>query len=727
MNIVYDEEYKSFHLYNEKISYVMKIEKNCYLSHCYFGKRIRRWNEAAKMYYYDRGFCANPDETDRTFSLDTMPGEYPDFGQGDFRSPAMELEFQDGDRNTRFHYAGYQISAGKLSPEKLPHVYVESDKEAMTLEIWMKDEVRGLRLSLYYTIYEDAVLTRFVSIKNESEDIVKIHRLLSMSLDLGEQDYDILTLGGAHTEEKNVYRRHLLGDSIVVESSRGTSSPQATPFLGIMRKETTEEQGEVFGANLIYSGNFWGCVQCGQYGTTRIQLGINPFQFCWNLKPGEQFDTPETVLVYSTEGLGGMSAIFHRLYRKRVCRGKFREKERPVLLNSWEGMYFAISEEKMLELADTAVEAGIELLVMDDGWFRGRNSDTTSLGDWVEDQEKFPEGLQKLAEKVREKGVEFGIWFEPEMVSPESELYKKHPDWVIRSKRYRPIRSRNQLVLDLANPEVREYLIEALSKILKNGNITYVKWDMNRHLTDLGSAFLNRENQGELSHRYVLGLYSILEYLTEMFPDVLFESCSSGGGRFDAGMLYYMPQTWTSDNTDAVCRLKIQHGTSMLFPTVSMGAHVSAVPNHQVGRTTSLETRYIVAAAGNLGYELDLQKLSQDEMELIKKQIAQYKKIRRTVQFGAYYRLADPFSENQSAWNFVSEDGKQIVFSHVQILARSAYRIPTLRLRGLDPKAEYKNVETGEVFGGDELMYAGITIPRVRQDFSATMIIFEKM
>ena len=457
----------------------------------------------------DRGFCANPDETDRTFSLDTMPGEYPDFGQGDFRSPAMELEFQDGDRNTRFHYAGYQISAGKLSPEKLPHVYVGSDKEAMTLEIWMKDEVRGLRLSLYYTIYEDAVLTRFVSIKNESEDIVKIHRLLSMSLDLGEQDYDILTLGGAHTEEKNVYRRHLLGDSIVVESSRGTSSPQATPFLGIMRKETTEEQGEVFGANLIYSGNFWGCVQCGQYGTTRVQLGINPFQFCWNLKPGEQFDTPETVLVYSTEGLGGMSAIFHRLYRKTCVSGKIQRKGKAGSFKQLEGMYFAISEEKMLELADTAVEAGIELLVMDDGWFRGRNSDTTSLGDWIEDQEKFPEGLQKLAEKVREKGVEFGIWFEPEMVSPESELYKKHPDWVIRSKRYRPIRSRNQLVLDLANPEVREYLIEALSKILKNGNITYVKWDMNRHLTDLGSAFLNRENQGELSHRYVLGLYSI--------------------------------------------------------------------------------------------------------------------------------------------------------------------------------------------------------------------------
>lgn len=727
MNIVYEEKSKIFHLYNEKISYVMKLEKDCYLSHCYFGKRLRRWSGSAGMYYYDRGFCANPDETDRTFSLDTMPGEYPDFGQGDFRSPAMELEFLDGDRNTRFYYVGHRISEGKAKPKNLPHVYVEDDAEAMTLEIWMKDEVRGLKLSLYYTIYEDAVLTRFVSLKNESENTVAIHRLLSMSMDLQEQDYDILTLGGAHTEEKNVYRRHLVGDSIVVESNRGTSSPQATPFLGILRRDTTEEQGEAFGVNLIYSGNFFGCVQCGQYGTTRVQLGINPFQFCWNLKPKEQFDIPEAVLVYSQEGLGGMSAIFHRLYRKRVCRGKFRDQERPVLLNSWEGMYFALSEEKLLGLADEAVKAGIELLVMDDGWFRGRNSDTTSLGDWVEDKEKFPNGIQNLAKKVREKGLEFGIWFEPEMISYESELYKQHSDWVIKSHCYSPIQSRNQLVLDLSNPKVCEYLTEAISEILKDGNITYVKWDMNRHLTDLGSTFLDRESQGELSHRYVLGLYSILEQLTESFPDVLFEGCSSGGGRFDAGMLYYMPQTWTSDNTDAVCRLKIQHGTSLLFPAISMGAHVSAVPNHQVGRTTSLETRYLVAAAGNLGYELDLKKLSQGELEQIKKQIVQYKRLRRTVQFGEYYRLADPFTENQAAWNFVSEDGKQVIFSHVQILARSAYRIPTLRLRGLDPKAEYKNTETKEVFGGDELMYAGITIPRVRQDFSGTMIVFEKI
>ena len=727
MNIIFDRNAKLFHLYNEKISYIIRIEKNNYLSHCYFGRRIRSWNGSANMYYYDRGFCANPDRDDRTFSLDTMPGEYPDFGQGDFRSPAIELEFEDGDKNTRFIYKDYSIRRGKPKQRGLPHVYIENDNEAMTLEIFMEDSVRGLNLCLYYTIYEDSVITRYTSIENVGRCSTKIHRLLSMSMDLKEQNYDVMTLGGAHTEEKNVYRRQVAGDSIVIESNRGTSSPQATPFWGLMRRETTEEQGEALGINLIYSGNFWGCVQCGQYGSTRVQLGINPFQFEWNLEPGEKFNTPEAVLVYSVQGIGGMSEIFHRLYRNRVCRGVHRDRERPILLNSWEGMYFDINEEKILRLADKAAEAGIELLVIDDGWFKGRNSDTTSLGDWTEDRNKFPKGIQNLAKRVREKGVEVGIWFEPEMISPESELYKQHEDWVIRSRSYEPTMSRNQLVLDLSNPEVCAYLVEAVSQILASGEITYVKWDMNRHLTDLGSAYLEKKKQGELSHRYVLGLYSILEELTERFPKVLFESCSSGGGRFDAGMLYYMPQTWASDNTDAVCRLKIQHGTSILFPAITMGAHISAVPNHQVGRVTALETRYAVAAAGNLGYELDFQKLSQGEMEVITKQIAEYKRIRRTIQFGKYYRLANPFEENQASWNFVSEDGTQIIFVHIQVLARSAYRIPVLRLRGLEPKSDYRNIDTGEIFGGDELMYGGITIPRVRQDFSSTMILFEKV
>lgn len=645
---------------------------------------------------------------------------------GGLRSPAYELEDRNGDKNARFFYNGYRILSGKIAPDGLPHVYTDADTEAMTLEITLQDKVRNQRILLYYTIYEDAVVTRFAKWINDGTEPIEICRFLSMNMDLPTQEYDVLTLSGAHTEEKNVYRRPLCADSVTIESSRGTSSPQATPFIGLLSPGTTEEQGEVLGVNLIYSGNFYGCVQCGQYGTIRVQLGINPYQFGWQLAPGTSFCTPEAVLVYSVNGLAGMSNIFHRLYRTRVCRGWYRDRERPVLLNSWEGMYFEINEEKMLTLAEEAAELGIELLVMDDGWFKGRNTDTTSLGDWTEDKKKFPDGLQSLAEKVKQKGIDFGIWFEPEMISRESDLYREHPDWVIRSPLYEPILSRHQLVLDLSNPAVCEYLIEAVSKVLVPGNISYVKWDMNRHLTDLGSAYLDRKNQNELSHRYVLGLYQVMETLTERFPQVLFESCSSGGGRFDAGMLYYMPQTWTSDNTDAVCRLKIQHGTSFLFPTVTMGAHVSACPNHQVGRTTPLATRFAVAAAGNLGYELDLKKLLKEEKKEVREQIAEYKRRRRTVQFGTYYRLADSFQENQSAWNIVSEDGMEVIFTHVQILARSAYRVPVIRLKGLDPDAVYTDCETGQEYGGDELMYAGIRIPRIRQDFSSTTMVLRK-
>lgn len=726
MQIIFDEKQQIFHLYNEKISYVIQVEKQRYLKHCYYGKRLKKWRGGIQSFYYDRGFCANPVVEDRTFSLDTQQREFPESGQGDFRSPAYELMDAQGDRNARFFYQGFQILKGKTAPEGLPHVYTEQVAEAMTLEITLQDEVRNQRILLYYTIYEDAVVTRFAKWINDGKEPVEISRFLSMSMDLPTQGYDVLTFAGAHVEEKNMYRRPLCADAVVIESRRGTSSPQATPFLGLLSSQTTEEQGEVLGVNLIYSGDFYGSVQCGQYGTTRVQIGLNPFQFQWKLHPQESFCTPEAVLVYSEQGLGGMTEIFHKLYRERVCRGTYREKERPVLLNSWEGMYFDINEEKILNLAEEAAELGIELLVMDDGWFKGRNTDTTSLGDWVEDKTKFPDGLQNLAKRVKQKGIEFGIWFEPEMISEKSDLYRTHSDWVIRGPLYDPIRSRHQLVLDLSNPAVCEYLIQSVGRILEPGNISYVKWDMNRHLTDLGSVYLGRENQMELSHRYVLGLYHVMETLTERFPQVLFESCSSGGGRFDAGMLYYMPQTWTSDNTDAICRLKIQHGTSFLFPPVTMGAHVSACPNHQVGRTTPLATRFAVAAAGNLGYELDLKNLSKEEKEEVKAQIKEYKKRRRTVQFGTYYRLANPFCENQSAWNIVSEDGMEVIFTHVQILARAAYRMPVIRLRGLDPDAIYTDCATGQEYGGDELMYAGIRIPRIRQDFSSTTIVFRK-
>lgn len=411
MQISFEEEQQVFHLYNDKISYVIQVEKQRYLKHCYYGKRIKRWHSGIKDYYYDRGFCANPIAEDRTFSLDTQLREFPESGQGDFRSPAYELEDRNGDKNARFFYNGYRILSGKIAPDGLPHVYTDADTEAMTLEITLQDKVRNQRILLYYTIYEDAVVTRFAKWINDGTEPIEICRFLSMNMDLPTQEYDVLTLSGAHTEEKNVYRRPLCADSVTIESSRGTSSPQATPFIGLLSPGTTEEQGEVLGINLIYSGNFYGCVQCGQYGTIRVQLGINPYQFGWQLAPGTSFCTPEAVLVYSVNGLSGMSNTFHKLYRTRVCRGWYRDRERPVLLNSWEGMYFEINEEKMLTLAEEAAELGIELLVMDDGWFKGRNTDTTSLGDWTEDKEKFPDGLQSLAKKVKQKGIDFGIWF----------------------------------------------------------------------------------------------------------------------------------------------------------------------------------------------------------------------------------------------------------------------------------------------------------------------------
>ena len=725
MNIEFLEQENTFHLYNEQISYLFQIVKGKYLMHCYYGRRLKEYHGSRKNYIYDRGFCSNPDPEDKTFSLDTILREYPDYSHGDFRNPAYVLESEDGDTVTRFYFKEYQIITGKKTPKGLPNLYVESEKEAMTLEIILSDEQLHAELILNYTIYRDyPVITRNVEVYNHSKKKLKIKNLMSMSIDLQESNWDILTLGGSHVNEKNIYRRKVTSDTILIESSRGASSPQSTPFIGLLRSETTEELGEAIGINFIYSGNFTGIVQKNQYGTMRVQMGMNPLTFCWELEEEGRFLSPEVVMVYSTEGLGGMSRCFHQLYRKHICRGIYRDKKRPILLNSWEAMYFDVSEEKILQLAKQAAELGIELLVLDDGWFQGRDSDTTSLGDWVVDLEKFPHGLQYLCDEMKKMGIQFGIWFEPEMISEKSELYKKHPEWVIRSRVYEPIVSRNQYVLDLSNQEVCDYLVEKISKILNKCDISYVKWDMNRHITDIGSS---RERRvGELSHRYILGLYSILEKLNQRFPHVLFEGCSSGGGRFDAGMLYYMPQTWTSDNTDAIARLKIQQGTSVLFPTITMGSHVSQVPNHQVGRITPLDTRFHVAMAANLGYELDVNQLSTEEKNEIKKQIEFYKEIRETVQFGTYYRLVDSFKENAGAWEIVSQDGKEVIVTYVQILSQAAYQVPVIYLKGLDENEKYIEVKSGNSYGGDELMFAGITIPRERCDFKSFLFHFRK-
>ena len=718
----------TFSIDNGRISYILSLEKDKYLMHRYFGRYINQYAGSAQPFFFDRGFCSNPDPEDKKFSLDTLPQEYPDMNQGDFRSPAYIIQTEDGCRVTRFFYKGYEIVHGKPELEGLPSVYAEGKDEAETLCITLEDECLQAQIRLYYTVFRDFDgICRHVEIVNQGEKEIYIERLMSMSMDFSGTDYDLLTLSGSHTWEKNINRRAISGDSVVIESSRGCSSPQENPCVILMDKESTEYQGQVWGFNYVYSGDFQAVVQTGQYRTVRVQMGMNPQTFGWRLGGGEKFVSPETVMVYSCSGLNGMSQTFHSLYRKRLCRGIYRDKVRPILLNSWEAFYFDIYEEACLSLAAQAADLGVELFVVDDGWFVKRNTDCAALGDWREDREKFPGGIYSLAEKIREIGMGFGIWFEPEMVSPDSDLYRAHPDWIIRSSLYDPVLSRAQYVLDLSNPEVCDYIYQSVADILKKTKAAYVKWDMNRHITDLGSAYLEGKRQRELSHRYILGLYSILERLNRNFPEVLFEGCSSGGGRYDAGMLYYMPQTWASDNTDAVCRLKIQYGTSILFPAITMGSHVSDVPNHQVGRITPLSTRFAAAMSGNLGYELDLRKMSEEERRDVKEEIGFYKTIREVVQMGRFYRLKNPQSSNEGAWNFVSEDGRTVIYCYFRILSDPLSLSFPVKLKGLDPDSVYRLEENGLCYGGDELMYSGITSYPEKGDFSSHVYIFRKI
>ena len=728
MNIIYDSSTKTFHLHNKNMSYVMKVIKDGYLSHLYWGKKINKYNESNPIGFYDRGFCPNPDPTDRTFSLDTIPHEYSAYGNGDFRTPAYQVEQENGSRVTDIRYKGHRIYDGKPSLDGLPSTYIEDDLEAKTLEIVMEDKLIGLEVTLIYTIYRDMdVIARSVKFKNYGKESLTLERALSASVDFRDKDFELITLYGAHTNEKNIARRPIIFGIQMVESSRGASSPQQAPFIALVRKNTDEDHGEVYSFNFVYSGNFMAQVQVDQYCNTRVNMGLNDFDFSWLLESGETFQTPEVIMTYSSKGLNEMSRTYHNLYLNRLCRGKFKNKHRPILINNWEATFFDFNADKIEDFAKEAKNLGMELFVLDDGWFGKRNDDKSSLGDWFVDRNKLPKGLDDLVKKITDLGLEFGIWFEPEMISEDSNLYKIHPDWCLRVPSRDPIVGRNQLVLDLSRREICDYVIESVSNILSNPLITYVKWDMNRHLTDLWSNELPPKRQKETAHRYMLGLYYILENLTRKFPDVLFESCSSGGGRFDAGMLYYMPQTWTSDNTDAVCRMKIQYGTSLVYPPITMGAHLSDVPNNQVGRVTPLETRAHVAMSANFGYELDLTKISEEEKESIKEQVKLYKEIRDIVQFGDFYRILSPFEGNEAAWNMVSKNKEEFVGMYFKILSDPATSIKILKFKGLNPNYYYEDIETKEVFGGDELMNVGITLKRVKKDFISKLWRFKKV
>ncbi|RRJ65264.1 alpha-galactosidase [Paenibacillus oralis] len=724
MPIFFDEAQGLFHLQSRNTSYIIQLVRG-YAAHAYFGAKLRRdGNLDELLTFMERAsFSPNPLPDDKSISLDTLPQEYPQYGTGDFRSPAYEVRLANGARATELTYKSHRIIPGKPALEGLPAVYVERESEAETLELELFDTVSGLTVYLSYTVFADFdAIARSTRFRNDSGEAMHIERALSASVDFADASYDALYLSGAWARERHVQRRRLAPGVTGIGSRRGASSHQQNPFLALLRPDANERQGEVYGFSLIYSGNFTAEAEVEQFGTTRVSIGINPFDFTWKLAPGETFQTPEAVLLYSDKGLGGMSRTFHQLYRTRLCRGKFRDQERPILVNNWEATYFDFNADKIEAIAKAASELGIELFVLDDGWFGRRDSDNSSLGDWFEDRRKLPDGLDDLARRVKETGLQFGLWVEPEMVSPDSDLYRAHPDWCLHVPGRRRTEARDQLVLDMSREDVRQYLYERLSGIFSCMPISYVKWDMNRNMTEVGSAASPAERQGEIAHRYMLGLYELLERLTGEFPHILFESCSGGGGRFDPGMLFYMPQTWTSDDTDAVERLKIQYGTSIVYPISTMGAHVSAVPNHQVERTTSLSFRGDVAMSGNFGYELDLTKFTDEEKNTAKAQIAMYKEIRGLVQQGDLYRLQSPFEGNETSWMFVSPDKNEALLFYFRVLAEPNGPLRNVKLEGLDPAKDYAVVGNGKVYGGDRLMSAGLSVASVRGDFSSMMV-----
>ena len=727
-SIVYNQDNNTFILNSNKTSYILKVLDSGHLAHLYWGRRLRSTNLDYVIRSRNWGsFLANTDNKEN-FMLESIPQEYPGYGATDLRSPALQLQFSDGTSATDFRYVSHKIYEGKNKLENLPATYTENNDEATTLEIVLKDTLKPVEIVLTYSVFKDFdAITRNVKVRNVGYEDVKILRVLSANVDFNDDDFDMIQLSGSWARERHFIRQPLRSGSQSIESRRGASSHAQNPFIALARKDTTEIKGDIYGFSFVYSGNFLANVEVDMFYNSRVQIGINPFDFSWLLKENEEFQSPESVLVYSPNGMTGMSHIYHNLYGKRLARGEHRDKIRPILINNWEATYFDFNETSIKNIAKEASNLGMELFVLDDGWFGKRNNDDCSLGDWFVNEEKIKGGLGKLSKEINDMGLQFGLWFEPEMVCPVSELYEKHPDWCIHIPGRIRSEARMQLILDLSRDDVCDYIIETLSKVLSSASISYVKWDMNRNMTEIGSAKLPPERQRELPHRYMLGLYRIMEELTTAFPHILFESCSGGGGRFDPGMLYYMPQTWTSDNTDAIERLKIQYGTSLVYPNVSMGCHVSAIPNHQVHRMTPLNTRGVVAMSGNFGYELDITKLSDEEKEMIKEQIKNYKKIRETIQFGDYYRLSSPFEDNDVAWMFVSKDKKEVVVSFVRQSALPHPKFESLKLVGLEEDASYEVVGENKVFGGDELMYVGLNVPQLVGDYDAKMWVLRKI
>ena len=725
--IKYHEAEKVFDLRTENSTYQMQVREYDTLVHLYYGSPVGDALITDRIVCVDRGFSGNPYEAekDRTFSLDTLPQEYTAYGNGDYRINGLEAEQADGSDTANLKFESYEITKGKYSLKGLPAMFAKED-EAETLEIVLTDRVSGLKAHLLYGVFPHLdVITRAVRLENTGTAPVTVKKAMSMEMDYEYRELDAVHFYGRHIMERQMERTHLGHGNWSVGSIRGTSSHHHNPFVILCDRNTEETYGDCYGYALAYSGNFLFETEVDQVGHTRVAMGIHPYHFSWTLEQGESFETPEVIMAYSAEGFGKLSRIYHDAYRSNLIRSKYTEQPRPILVNNWEATYFDFDADKIYHIAEEAKNIGLDMFVLDDGWFGKRDNDWCALGDWEVNEEKIKGGLPALAEKIHGLGLKFGLWVEPEMISEDSDLYREHPDWALKIPGRAMNRSRHQLNLDITRKEVREHIMNQIFKVLDACKADYVKWDMNRSVDNVFSAALPKERQGEVYHRYVLAVYEMMESLVQRYPDLLFESCSGGGGRFEAGMLYYSPQIWCSDNTDAIDRLKIQYGTSFGYPISAMGAHVSVCPNHTVGRVTPFTTRGHVALAGTFGYELDITKLPEEERKLIPEQTAMYHKYHELIRDGEYYRILS-YRENHRSdcWAVASEDKNEVLVTYVQVLAQVNMPSRKVRLRGFDPAKKYRLEGTDEVYSGEMLMNAGFRMKDFWGDFVSRLYHF---
>ena len=719
MPVEFSSSARTWTLSGGNTSYVLHQDEEDRLLNLYWGPRL-----PGNALHFDPSDYSSFASFDLPVSV--LPLELPVCGSGWYGVPAVGVRDSSGNEVVDLRIVSVETLPGKPALPGLPSTYAEDISEAETLSVLLRDNVTGLEVTARYTVFASSgAVTRSLTLANRGPGPLTVTSLLSASVPLWQGSLDTVHLNGAWARERRVIRVPVREGDFRISSARGASGHEENPFLALCERNADEFSGSVWSASFVYSGSFQAFCHTDIFGHPRLSVGMNPEVFSWSLSPGETLTSPEAVMIFSDTGFNGMSQLYHSLYRTRLARGFWRDRSRPVLLNSWEGVYFNFNEEKLLAVAEKAAEIGVELFVLDDGWFGRRDSDNCSLGDWIENPFKLPSGLSGLSEKVHRLGMQFGLWFEPEMVSPDSNLYRMHPDWCLHVEGRPRTQARQQLILDLSRPEVQEYIISAVSAVLSSSCIDYVKWDMNRNMTESFSAALPPERKKETQHRYMLGLYHVLETITSAFPKILFESCSGGGGRFDPGMLFYMPQTWTSDDTDAAERLKIQYGTSFVYPASAMGAHVSAVPNHQTGRTVPLKLRGDVALGGNFGFELDPGRLSPEDLEEARQMVVKVKSIRDLTRTGTFWRLVSPFDGQATAWAFVSGDRSTFLLCAYCVLSSPNSAPLRIHLRGLLPDAWYK-AEDGRLYSGAALMHYGYTVP-LRGDFSSFVSLFKSV